>query len=805
MPEPEPLEEAAPQRADARRPVARAPLAIAAICVLGVVVFAAVVGRVYAPRAWLAWRVLTLWAWVLAMHAACLGLGARVTLDWLRVRDRPALETLALSMAVGVVGWVLLLYVLGALGLYGTALVFVLPPPLIWAGVAPLRRELPRWRAEGASRAPWSPLSVAVAAFGVLALGLMYLGAFSPDALNYDSMWCHLPVAQDYAREGRIVPFPADYAENVPQLTPMLHLYGFLAPGLNQPLRWMFALHDEFALFLWTLVGVAAAVRWALARDGRPAPGATWAAYFLFPGLFVYDSNLGGAADHVLAFFAVPVLLATVRLGARPTRRNAILWGVVAGGALLTKYQAVYVIAPAAALIAGLWLTRRRPLARDFEPAPAEAATSRQLGLTALVAAAALALVVAPHFLRNLVFYANPVYPFMQDVFRGSRPTSPDAAFLVSHVFTDVNWQPKGTFLERLLHAGKVFFTFSFVPHYYPQGFHRGTPTFGSLFTLLLPVIPFLGRRPRLWAVAGCASAAVVLWALNFLVDRNLQTFLPWLVVTTAAVVVLSWRAGAAARLGLIPLVALQLVWGGDALFAGAERVGSAVDLIRSGSTGGAAGRFAGYRAPYVKLSDALPRDATVLLHASHLHLGIDRRVLLDWAGFQSLFDYHRVRSLAQLDALYRANGVTHIVREVAQRPAPTKQEEVLFALYVGRWAKSVGVFGGLELYALPSTPPPRDAADRVVVVGVRGYAPGVYTIDQLGAYETLLDVRTAAPWPVAPISNDPGTWPALVRGSLAVVIGSAGAVPAAFVDQTAAVMQPSPLSPNGVRIYGKP
>jgi hypothetical protein len=773
-------------------------LAVAVLCLGGVGVFASFVDPIYPIRTWLAWPTFAIWGWVALLHATCLGLGARVTIDWLRVRDRPPLETLTLAMAVGVVGWVLLMYIVGALGLFGRALVFVLPPPLIWAGAGPLRASVTRWREERVgSLAPRSALSTGIAAFGVLCLGLMYLQLFSPDSLNYDSTWCHLTVAQDYAREGRIVPFPADYAENVPQLTPMVHLFGFLAPGLNQPLRWMFALHDEFAFFLWTLVGVSATVCWIIGEDTPRGP--VWAAFFLFPGIFVYDSNLGGAADHLLAFFALPIFLATSRLGAQPTNRNAILWGLVCGGAILTKYQAVYVILPATALLAIRWCARGRPIARAFDRG--EAVAFKQLAQTAIVAGAALTVVIAPHFLRNLIFYKNPVYPLMQDVFTASTPRVPGGSFLVAHVFTDVNWVPKGTLVEKLINASKLFFKFSFLPHYSFE-IHHDAPFFGSLFTLLLPVVPFFGRRPRLWAVVGCASGAILIWALTFLVDRNLQTFLPLLVAATGAILVLAWRTGIVARVGLVPLVAMQLVWSGDAFFrSGYDRMRSAFDLIGSGYAGTAATRFAGYRSSYVTLGEALPRDATVLLHASHVHLGINRRVVLDWAGFQGMFDYRSVRSLAALDALYRSHGVTHIVRESGQRLASTKQEDVLFALYVGRYATSLGNFRGLELYALPPTPPPADPRDHVVMAGVHGYDDGIYTIDQLGAYEGLLDIAPSYPHPEAPF-GDPAGYRHLVHESLAVIVGNARTPPPLLMTEASLGAGRSPLSPGGLTIY---
>ncbi len=44
--------------------------------------------------------------------------------------------------------------------------------------------------------------------FGVAGVIFVYLGAFTPDAINFDSSWEHIPIAVDYARAGRLIPFP---------------------------------------------------------------------------------------------------------------------------------------------------------------------------------------------------------------------------------------------------------------------------------------------------------------------------------------------------------------------------------------------------------------------------------------------------------------------------------------------------------------------------------------------------------------------------------------------------------------------
>ena len=207
----------------------------------------------------------------------------------------------------------------------------------------------------------------------------------------------------------------------------MLTTWPFLVPGFDLPaLRWMMALHTEFTVFLWTLVGVAAATRWLAQREVR----GTWAAFALFPGIFVYDSNIAGASNHFLALFAVPMLLAAYQVMRRFDRSSAILAGLVVGGALLSKFQALYLLAPLViwALVRAVSLIVRRY--RGDQELPGPKAIAIAIGLTAGVAL----LVMLPHLGSNWVSYSNPMYPLMPDVFTGSHPTVADAAARVRDV-----------------------------------------------------------------------------------------------------------------------------------------------------------------------------------------------------------------------------------------------------------------------------------------------------------------------------------------------------------------------------------
>jgi hypothetical protein len=708
----------------------------ALLCLCGTAYYASVLNRVYPIRFWLFWQLAVIWAYQALLTAACLGTGLVVVARVLKLADLRALEELVTAMAVGVVAFTLAMYAAGALGWYNRVFAISLPAVMTAFGARELVARVRAARAALEERRPSQPWVWIVTAFGTLGVGLVYLQLLSPDALNYDATWYHVASAQDYAREGRIVRYLAQYAPNAPQLATLLHTWGFILPGLREPpLRWMMALHNEFNLFLWTLAGISAAVRW-LADDDRLRGG--WAALFLYPFIFVYDHNMGGAADHVLAFFAVPLLLTGRRVWQTWSPAWAALLGILAGGAVLTKYQAMYLLVPLAALLASRWilllvarkLGRALPVARDFEQ------IRRSLLWAPFLALGLMVVVSAPHFLKNYIFYRNPVYPFMQRVFTRSTPAVPDAWLYVDYIFKDLVYVPRGTALEKWKHTALLFYNFSFEPHY---SFTNGYPGFGSLFTLLLPAVFLVRTRRRLAFASLMASGGILMWAATFNVDRNLQIMVPLFASVTGALIVQLWRLGAIARLGLVPLVGLALAWSGDAPFySGDERMKSAISLICSGYEGRAAERFDGYRKQYRDMNDALPEKARVLLHMSHSNLGIDREVLIDWIGFQGLISYAALRTPRELYDYLRANGITHLLYEPGQRAANSRQDEVLWNAFVTRHAREVGKFGGYRLLAMPSTPPPVERPYQVASFGLPGYADGIYPIEAMSTVEYL-------------------------------------------------------------------
>jgi len=735
------------------------------LCLAGSVIFASVMNDVFPIRDWLLCSLAPLWGWVLLFSLSTLFLGQFVLVRLLKLGQLPALESAVLSTAIGTVGFVLALYGAGAVALFRPAFAVALPLAFVAIGARdgfPFIVRLGR-----ALRRPHSGLlPTAIGGFGILCVGLIYLGLLSPDAINYDSSWYHLRIAQDYARWGRIGMF-TDFNATVPHLASLLHTWGYLVPGLDGAERWMMALHMEFGLFLWTLVGVAAGIQ---RLTGDFTLRSSWAAFFLFPIIFVYDSNIGGAADHVLAFFAVPVVLATLQLREGFTKGRCALLAIAFAGATLTKYQAVYLAVPVAPIVVVLWL-RAWIRCKASAPSPTVAATRRDLLWAPVVVVGVGLALVAPHFLKNYLYYRNPVYPFLLQVFPNTRPTIPNHTVLVNNIFTDPGYVPTGSFLERLWHAVELFFTFSFKPHY---SFTKEVPAFGSLFTLLLPGLLLVRARRATALTAIIAAGALFVWGMTYNVDRNLQTFMPVLVCVTGALLVKLWRLGWLARLGLVPLVAAQLAWGGDAPFYGSQdRVDGAMTLIRSTFDGRAKTRFDGYRDHLVAVKKALPENAKVLLHGSHLSLGIDRDTFQDVPGFQGLITYHQMHSPRELFDYYRGLGITHFVRTQWMWDS-SRQEQILYDLFLNRYAVYVGNFGSISVHAMPTVPPPVESPYRVLCLGLEGYADGLYPIEALNVNEHLAPALRHYPAPQQRVEG--GNAVELLRSADAALIRGPGA-----------------------------
>jgi hypothetical protein len=707
-----------------------ASLAALILCLSATAIYAARLNHSYAVHDWLFWKVAALWAYGALLVGACASSGFALLSRLRTSGSLPFVETLGTSVGVGLVLFTLGMYLGGTSGLYGPWLALLLPGFLCALGARPLVRYLrdSYRQLEAPPGRHAKPLVIAASAWGGLCVTVVYFGILTPDAIGFDPAWYHLPIAQDYARHGGIIPF-SDYNRAFPHLASFVYTWAYTVPGLSTPLRWMLALHTEFFFFVWTLAGVGAVARWIL--DEGSVPGA-WTAYFLFPAVFVFDVYLAGGADHFLAFFAPILFLATVRAIHDFSKANFALVGLIAGGAALTKYQAIYMITASGTLILVSWLRQvgvqlsegKRPSQILRGPLGTGPATLIVVGV----------LVVAPHFIKNVVFYNNPVYPFAQDVFTASTPTVPDAAELVRTVYQEKRWLPKEGLGEKLLDAVRLFFTFSFEPHYSRT---KNFPIIGSMFTLLLPALFLLSKPRRLWLAVAWCFVGIVVWGSTYLVDRYLVVLVPVMAATTAVILIRLWRLGWLARAGIVTLVALQVIWAGDAtVYSSMNRWKSSLALVQSGYAGNADALFDRYRSAYRKLSDALPQDAYVLLHSARMCLGIDRDLSYDIVGSQGLISLAGIAGPRELYDYYRSLGFTHVVYTPNNRPPMVRQADVLFLELVHHYGIAPRNFGGYRLVELPEDPPPEDSGYDVLMLGMKGYRDGVYPVESLSTPE---------------------------------------------------------------------
>lgn len=739
-------------------------LAAAAICVVGTAYFAREVSGHIPFDRWLLWSLLTLWGYSLYFAVACLLAGNALLRLILQDRDLPPVEWVLQSMTIGLVLFVVGMAIGGAACQFRPAFSIALPATMIAAGVVPAQRTWRRMK-DWWCQLPRPPLLASIAyavmaGWGVFCLAFVYLEALHPSAINFDAEWYHIPIAQDYAREGCVVPFPGEDHRAFPHLASIVYTWALLVPGIAQlPVRWMLILHLEFIFVLIRILGVAAAAQWLLGRDRTPA---IWVTFFLFPSIFIYDQNIGGAADQAIALSAVPIMLALGRTVGAWDPRHAVVLGLALGCHLLAKYQAVYLGVGVVLVMALRWVfcfvwrlfERRFPL--SGRPPP----TWRRLLLAPAIVFLVAAAASSPHFVKNVAFYGNPVYPFALKAFPGSHPVQPEETYQRLGREKDSEFVAKGKGIERQLWVAETFLRASFDTRNRDLTKHR--PYMGSLLTLLLPCILFVRSPRRLWFATGLFGIAFYVWANTNANDRYLLSFLGIGMGLTAALIVRVWELGWLARIAIVPLVGVQLAWGGDAMFTyGQKRLVAALKLFD--------GKPLAANSRPIQITKALPREARVLARNYKELLGLDRMVLSDIRGEQGYITYTGVRSPAQLWHQLREKGITHLLYPEGQRRPHRWNNTVLFGA-VAHAAKGRRDVGGVVVVPLPEDPPPGAEPYLVLVRGISEYPDGIYRVEQLDVDDRA--PATFRPRPVPEKALSAGNAVELVRRARAVAQG---------------------------------
>ncbi|MFT3706344.1 MAG: hypothetical protein QM817_01630 [Archangium sp.] len=668
--------------------------------IVGIAIFWGVVTSKYHPSQWLFFDYAKYWALTLVFFTACFLPGFVVT-RWLLPQRIRLGERLVVAIALGVFLFYLGMYVGGLLHLYGLffyiaypALLITLGGVLAWKSLSAIVRRW--WRIRRLPFRRMSPVELLAFGAGVFGLLMIYAQVMVPENDNYDSKWYHLPIAEHYVAAGGVEKFVEGWYQGaLPHLSSFLYAWPMMQPPTAYVHRLLGCAHIEFILFVATLLSIPVLVRF-LVPTSRPS--LSWVTLFVFPGVFLYDSSLGIAADHIAALWAVPLFIALARFLKDMNLRWGIVLGLLLAAAISTKYQAAsLVVFPILAVVVrAAWLVLRN---RELR---------KQAVLGSLLAGGVMVLFFAPHWLKNWLWYGDPAYPWMHKYFHAKMWT-PDTAGRLETIYANHLWTPKGdTTLDKLIATIKAVFTFSFVPNDW-ESFHHDWPVIGSLFTLLGLLLPMVRKSGWLWALFACANVGVFAWFWQSHQDRYLQALIPWMAGFTAAMLIIAWRQALLVKIAVVVLIALQVVWSGDSPFFNAHRQTNGVhpyklfvDRMSSGFERRFESRTAMATWTMAALGDILPPDARVLTHEEEQHIGVMRPVVNDWSEWQGGLSYGRFKSPAEVYDRLKEYGITHIVQTPDRsRDSDALPGDIVYYDFVTHFApvwKTVNIWRVMEM-----------------------------------------------------------------------------------------------------------
>ncbi len=604
--------------------------------------------RPYPLEHWLFPRYLKAWSFVCLFHAASLLTGWQVLRLVLPVPPRLH-ERLVLSHACGVLFFYLGLFLAGIAGAYDSVFFWLLPLSMLAIGTPrfalDFRRMWPRHARHGLRPLlPHTFVETLASLLIVVGLIAVYVQILPPSNICYDARWYHLPIAQHYVAAGGIRRFDEGwFLGTYPQLASLLYTWAHLSPGDFFD-HLTLCSHLEYSLLIATFVGLAALVRRFLGYGRHYYAGA---ALFLFQGLFVYDSSLVTNADHILAFWVAPLTIGLLRLSKRFTTRDAILAGALVGGAICTKYQSCFLLAPVTVYVGYLTLRERR-----LSPAVI-------WGLT-------VAVVTSTHWLKNWVFYHDPLYPMLNQVLP-SMPFHANAASQYRHAYWDPYFLPTGRGWAKWMHMVKAMEVYPFTRHTKLPISEATRPVIGALFNLLVPALLFLPSRRRLLTLAAGIYLGIGVWYMTSHQDRYLQTLLPWMAVVVAVSLIQLWKLNLYVRIATSMLVGLQTLVVAGAYFApehamsGNSAIHASVNFLGDSFRHTYEDRLIIDRTTQA-IHTALPEHAKVLIHNLRIRFGLNVEAVTDETGWQGAIEYLALDTPRNVASLWQQLGITHLV-----------------------------------------------------------------------------------------------------------------------------------------------
>ncbi|HEX3695496.1 MAG TPA: hypothetical protein VH374_08895 [Polyangia bacterium] len=699
--------------------------------------------RSYPISHWLFWIYAKIWLATLFFGISCFCLGHAILLRLLQ-RTLPIIEHIVLAFAIGVFGFFISVFVGGLLGILRPGFFFLAPTILAAAGMRPASRFVRRIRyhLRALRGRPSSLWEIALIVAGCGGLALIYFEILTPENVAYDARWYHLPIAEHYVAQGAIRPFPEGWFLGAyPHLASHLYAWAMLLPKAVYFEKVELCAHIEFLIFLATLAGIVALVPHLL--PNRRRIHLAWVAIFLFPEIFLYDSSLTVGADHIAAFWAPVILILFFRTIRSGSAIFAALLGLALAAAVGTKTSAISIVAfPALAFMSWCVWTAIYP----------RVGYSRMTSIKLLIVAAIAGLAASsPYWLKNWIWYGDPVYPMLRH-YLNIHPSTPDFSIPLEYWFYPPFFHPPRT-LAGAWETVRALFNYSFVPRDW-KTFHRDVPIFGSLATLSLLWLPFLRKSRRIWVVIAAIHMGIFIWYTIHHFDRYLQAILPWMVAALVATCSQLWQQNRLARPFLGVIIGLQLVWGGDVYFfpthamAGSS-LKKSIDLISSGFSGNYNQRFSAPFGDFLKIGYRLKHNDKVLIHENHVHWALQAMSVSDWQGSQGGISYVRARTAGGVYDLLSGMGVTHLLYDASSSKGyDTLGGDLLFFSFSSFYGERSESFGGQVLSHMPAARPRTDVSNDIVAfLGCADtYQNGLYHVSELTAAD--LDPKRAYPAP---------------------------------------------------------
>jgi len=600
--------------------------------------------------------------------AACPGLKF---LRLLGINRRGVLEVFVLAAGCGFALTAEGLLLLGMTGLFTPVAVLLLPMVLFVLSAREALYFLKSFRsALAAFSFRLSAYSAVLAAF-IIFIAINVLKALLPPHGPTDVLYYHMTLPKLYLAKGAIVTYPTFFPSFFPSNGEVLFALSLILGG---PVL-VNLTHFGFALL--TVLALYACARKSFAKE-----------YALLPGIFYLTApvvNSWGTmayTGNMLGFYLFLLFILMMEYNAETTWREGIVWAVLAGMALGTKYQAI----PVLGLIYLFFVLIRVKRWKRFLP----------LVLLSLIGGA---LLVSPWFVRNLLLTENPFFPILRDLFPSKM------------LWSETTWgvDTKGGHL--LVAAIRDFvdnpvlpFTSLFSAAWEKDDFQR---FMGPLFLGFAPAVFFVKRTPAKWPLIILTGLFCYLSA--FVLRGNIRYVI-------ILVILLSLLAGAAVQemflaakkrehlflsffliivIGLYSLQNYHLMLSEKRILTSLNPQLTA-SFLRAFERSYRAAEFA---------NQHLPEGAKVLFHGVFRYYYFNFEPLNDQRRQRAII-YDSAQNEMDILAIMRSHGITHIISEDvipenARANTVLYDEDPRFVEFSRRYLEKIFSANGISIYRI--------------------------------------------------------------------------------------------------------